>query len=252
MSILTVDALRVSYGPMEALHGVSLEAVDGGITAVIGANGAGKTTLLRALSGLLRPTEGTITLKGQRVEGLATHKIVRLGMVQIPEGRELFPEMTVRENLDIGATTLPQAEFEDSLDWVTSLFPALADRFMQLAGTLSGGEQQMVAIARALMAKPRVLLMDEPSLGLAPIIVDKIADTIKNLASQGLSIVLVEQNARMALEIAARAYVLVSGQVGLEGVAADLIGNPEVVERYLGGRAGTDQPMDEGMSGPTH
>ena len=232
---LSVEGLRVRYGVLEALHGVSLTA-ETGITAVIGANGAGKTSLLRTISGLLRASGGKIFLDGERIDRLASHKIVSLGLVQVPEGRELFPEMTVRENLEVGATTQRRADFGESLERVMTLFPSLADKSRQRTGTMSGGEQQMVAIARALMARPKLLLMDEPSLGLAPVVVGRIAETIRDLAADGLSIVLVEQNARMALELATQAYVLVSGEVGLAGAAAELVGHPDVIERYLGGR----------------
>jgi branched-chain amino acid transport system ATP-binding protein len=236
---LRVEDVRVRYGVLEALHGVSLTTKTG-ITAVIGANGAGKTTLLRAISGLLRISGGQVFMDGERIDRLAPHKIVSLGLVQVPEGRELFPEMTVREHLEIGATTLNRAQFGANLDRVLTLFPALAEKSRQRAGTMSGGEQQMVAVARALMARPKLLLMDEPSLGLAPVVVGRIAQTIRDLAEDGLSIVLVEQNARMALELAAHAYVLVSGEVGLQGPAAELVGHPDVIERYLGGRTAKD------------
>ena len=232
---LSVEDVRVRYGVLEALHGVSLTA-KAGITAVIGANGAGKTSLLRTNSGLLRASGGKIFLDGERIDRLASHKIVSLGLVQVPEGRELFPEMTVRENLEVGATTLRRADFGTSLERVMTLFPSLADKSRQRTGTMSGGEQQMVAIARGLMARPKLLLMDEPSLGLAPVVVGRIAETIRDLAADGLSIVLVEQNARMALELATHAYVLVSGEVGLQGPATELVGHPDVIERYLGGR----------------
>ena len=243
---LRVEDVRVRYGMLEALHGVSL-AAKGGITAVIGANGAGKTSLLRAISGLLRISAGKIFLDGQRIDRLASHKIVGLGLVQVPEGRELFPEMTVREHLEIGATTLRRrAEFGARLDRVMTLFPALAEKPRQRTGTMSGGEQQMVAVARALMAGPKLLLMDEPSLGLAPVVVGRIAETIRSLAQDGLSIVLVEQNARVALELAGHAYVLVNGEVGLQGRAADLLGHPDVIERYLGGRVAQAQDSGDG------
>jgi branched-chain amino acid transport system ATP-binding protein len=245
---LSVEGLRVRYGVLEALHGVSLTA-ETGITAVIGANGAGKTSLLRTISGLLRASGGKIFLDGERIDRLASHKIVSLGLVQVPEGRELFPEMTVRENLEVGATTQRRADFGESLERVMTLFPSLADKSRQRTGTMSGGEQQMVAIARALMARPKLLLMDEPSLGLAPVVVGRIAETIRDLAADGLSIVLVEQNARMALELATQAYVLVSGEVGLAGPAAELVGHPDVIERYLGGRV-SEAPDPGGSHAP--
>jgi branched-chain amino acid transport system ATP-binding protein len=248
---LRVEDVRVRYGVLEALHGVSLTA-KAGITAVIGANGAGKTSLLRAISGLLRTSDGKIFLDGQRIDRMASHKIVSLGLVQVPEGRELFPEMTVREHMEVGATTLRRAEFGATLDRVMTLFPSLAEKSRQRTGTMSGGEQQMVAIARALMARPKLLLLDEPSLGLAPLVVGRIAETIRDLASDGLPVVLVEQNARMALELATHAYVLVSGEVGLQGAAAELVGHPDVIERSLGGRvAKTADPGDTRAQRPT-
>jgi branched-chain amino acid transport system ATP-binding protein len=231
---LTVTDLRVRYGAVEVLHGVNLRAA-GGITALIGANGAGKSTLMKTVSGLLTPAGGRIELDGERVDRRKPHRIVARGIVQVPEGRQLFPAMTVLENLEIGGTTAPRGALPARLSRVFDLFPILDQRRRQAAGTLSGGEQQMVAIGRALVAEPKVLLLDEPSLGLAPVMVDRIADTVRTLADTGMTVLLVEQNARVALDLATHAYVLATGEIGLSGPAAELRGDPQVVQRYLGG-----------------
>ena len=239
---LTVTDLRVRYGAVEVLHGVSLRAA-GGITALIGANGAGKSTLMKTVSGLLSATAGGVELDGERVDRRKPHQIVARGIVQVPEGRQLFPEMTVLENLEIGGTTAPRNALPGRITRVFEIFPVLAERRGQAVGTLSGGEQQMVAIGRALVAEPKVLLLDEPSLGLAPVMVDRIADTIRALADTGMTVLLVEQNARVALDLATHAYVLATGEIGLSGPAEELRGDPQVVQRYLGG--GTRSAEDD-------
>jgi branched-chain amino acid transport system ATP-binding protein len=241
---LTIDGLSVNYGAVEALRGVSLKICRGEIVTLIGANGAGKTTLLRTLSGLVRPKAGTIryhvTEKGagtgeHSLTQVAPHRIVSLGLSHVPEGRLVFPDLTVLENLELGAfIRSDRQELAKDLDRSFTLFPRLAERRTQKAGTLSGGEQQMLAIARALMAHPKVLLMDEPSLGLAPLLVRTIFSTITEINKQGMTILLVEQNAHMALSIAHRGYVLETGGIVLEGKAADLAANEEVRKAYLG------------------
>lgn len=235
--LLSVNHLSVAYGAIRALRDVSLNIQSGEVVALIGSNGAGKTTLLRTISGLLRPSDGTIQWNGTDLHGLAPHRIVRLGVCHVPEGRQIFANLTVRENLQLGAYSLPhdKAARKASMQWVFELFPILAERRHQNAGTLSGGEQQMLAIGRALMGKPKLLLLDEPSLGLAPLIVRKIFQIIRDINAQGTTIFLVEQNAHMALTTAHRGYVLQSGQVQLHGPAAQLLENPQVKEAYLGG-----------------
>jgi branched-chain amino acid transport system ATP-binding protein len=233
--LLEIEDLHARYGHLEALHGVSVK-VEGGVTSIVGANGAGKSTLLRAVSGLLRPSSGSIKLDGENLVRRRPDQIVRAGISQVPEARQLFPQMTVLENLEVGATSVPRRHIASRIRSAWDLFPEIAGKSKQFAGTLSGGEQQMVAIARALISDPTVVLMDEPSLGLAPVVVDRVADVIRALDSRGLTVLLVEQNARMALEISSYAYVLANGRVALEGPAKDLMGDPRVVERYLGGR----------------
>ncbi len=233
---LTVDGLRAGYGPVEALHGVSFRVEPGEIVALLGANGAGKSTALRAISGLVRPTAGEIRLDGESLAGVAPHDVVARGLVQVPEGRRLFATLTVRENLDLGAFTRTDAAgVEESRRLVHRLFPVLLSREKQLAGTLSGGEQQMLAIGRALLSGPRILLLDEPSLGLSPILVKSILATLREINQAGVTVLLVEQNARAALRLAHRAYVLVTGTVALEGRAKDLLDDPAVRRAYLGG-----------------
>lgn len=226
------------YGPIPALRGVSLSVNEGEVVAVLGPNGAGKTTLLRTISGVLRPRRGSIALDGQRLDRLSPARIVRLGVVQVPEGRQLFPELTVAENLRMGAYARPRRErrrIHKDLQRVFALFPVLKERLKQRAGTLSGGEQQMLAIARGLMARPRVLLLDEPSLGLAPALVTQLFQAIQELnRREGLTVLLAEQNARQALRIAGRAYVLELGRVALEGPAQALQQDERVRQRYLG------------------
>ncbi|MCD4738416.1 MAG: ABC transporter ATP-binding protein [Anaerolineae bacterium] len=236
MSILEIKDLYVSYGAIRALHGISFHVDEGEIVTLIGANGAGKSTTLRTISGLLRPDRGEIFYDGEEITRLGGDVIVRRGVIQVPEGRRIFAPLTVRENLEMGAfTRTDKNEVQESLEWVFELFPRLEERLEQTGGTLSGGEQQMLAVARALMAKPRLLLMDEPSMGLAPILVEEIFEVIEEINEQGVTILLVEQNAQMAFSIAHRGYVLETGSVQLEGPAAELARNPQVREAYLGG-----------------
>ncbi len=237
MALLEIENLHVYYGAIHALQGISLKVEEGEIVTLIGANGAGKTTTLKTISGLLRPREGTIRYQDKDLTAFPPHKIVEMGIVHVPEGRRVFARMTVMENLEMGAYLRTDKDgIEKDLKLVFDLFPRLEERKNQLAGTLSGGEQQMLAIGRALMSKPKVLLMDEPSMGLAPILVEEIFDTIKELNErEGLTILLVEQNALMALSIAHRGYVIETGNIKLEGTAEELAGNPEVKAAYLGG-----------------
>ena len=233
-ALLVVDDIHTYYGQIHALRGVSMEVRKGEIVTLIGANGAGKTTTLKTISGLLHPRSGHVRFEGQDISKIAAHKLVEQGIGQAPEGRRIFPRLTVIENLQMGAFTRKQAEIGPDIDRVMTLFPRLGERRNQLGGTLSGGEQQMLAIGRALMSRPRVLLLDEPSLGLAPILVQTVFETIKDINSQGTSILLVEQNALQALTIAHRGYVLQTGEVVLTGPAADLIKNEMVRKAYLG------------------
>ena len=236
MALLELENVHVYYGNIHALKGISLQVEEGEVVAMLGANGAGKTTTLRTISGLLRPREGRVRLRGEPIDTLPPHVIVYKGVGHAPEGRRIFARLTVEENLMMGAyaRTDPQGIRED-LDRVFTLFPRLKERISQVAGTLSGGEQQMLAIGRALMARPRILLLDEPSMGLAPVLVEQIFETIKSINAQGTTILLVEQNAYMALTIAARGYVLQTGEIALSGKAAELQANEEVRRAYLGG-----------------
>ncbi len=234
--ILTVDNINVHYGAIQALRGVSFNLNEGEIVTLIGANGAGKSTSLNTISGLLRPTTGTITYDGTDITQVAPPEIVRRGLIQVPEGRKIFASMTVWENLEMGAyLNSDSKKIDELLEKAFERFPRLKERRNQKGGTLSGGEQQMLAIARGLMANPRVLLLDEPSMGLSPIMVEQIFDTIREINQSGTSILLVEQNALMALSIADRGYVLDTGRVALEGPADDLLHNPVVINAYLGG-----------------
>ncbi len=233
--MLSVEGLDVFYGGVQALRGVSLSVGAGELVAVIGANGAGKTTLLRAISGVVQLRRGRIELDGRSLRGLAPHQITRLGVAHAPEGRQIFPRLTVLDNLRLGAYARGDGQVREDLDRVFSYFPVLAARRRQVAGTLSGGEQQMLAIGRALMSRPRLLLLDEPSLGLAPLLVRTIFTVIERIRADGRAILLVEQNARMALSIADRAYVMETGRVVLTGSAAELAASPEVKVAYLGG-----------------
>ena len=236
MSALAALDLHVSYGNIRALRGVSLAVAEGTICAVVGANGAGKTTALNAICGLRTLSAGRVVLAGRDVTAVPPHDLVPLGLVQVPEGRRVFARLTVRENLRMGAfrRRSPRAELAAELDRVLSLFPRLRERLTQLAGTLSGGEQQMLAMGRALMSRPRTLLMDEPSMGLAPQVVDQVFETILAINRLGVTVLLVEQNALMALEIAQMAYVLQSGEVVLSGPGPELLHSDAVREAYLG------------------
>jgi branched-chain amino acid transport system ATP-binding protein len=235
MPLLEIDNLHVSYGAIHALRGVSLTVETGEIVTLIGANGAGKSTALNTISGLLRPREGRIRLADEELTLVPPHEIVLKGVVQVPEGRRIFGRLTVQENLEMGAYARPnRREIAEGTDRAFSLFPRLRERATQVAGTLSGGEQQMLAIGRALMAHPRVLLMDEPSMGLAPILVEQIFAAVQDINRQGTTILLVEQNAYMALSIARRGYVLQTGSIVLAGPAAELQANEQVKRAYLG------------------
>ncbi|TCV00846.1 amino acid/amide ABC transporter ATP-binding protein 2 (HAAT family) [Paracandidimonas soli] len=234
--LLRVDNLHVSYGHIHAVKGISFALKEGAVTTLVGANGAGKSTTLLALSGLVKAQSGAIAFQGDSITGLAPHKIVKRGVVQVAEGRATLTRLTVRENLELGAYTRhDRAERADELEKVFALFPRLRERADGLAGNLSGGEQQMLAIGRALMAKPKVLLLDEPSMGLAPIIVQDIFRILREINQQGLTIFLVEQNVRQALRISDYAYVLETGSIVLEGTGASLLGHPDVQKAYLGG-----------------
>jgi len=232
--MLKVEALDVSYGEIRALKGVGLEVGQGEIVTILGNNGAGKTTTLKTISGLLHPTRGSITLESQSLVDVPPHAIVSKGVAHVPEGRRIFNRLTVRENLTMGAYLRSDSRVAGDLERVFGLFPRLAERIAQVAGTLSGGEQQMLAIGRALMANPRLLLLDEPSMGLAPVLVEQIFDTIIDINRQGMTILLVEQNASMALSIAHRGYVLETGSIALTGTAAELSDNADVRRAYLG------------------
>ena len=233
--MLQVDALDVSYGKIRALKGVGLEVARGEIVAVLGNNGAGKTTTLKTISGLLRPTRGTISLDSEPLVGVPPHAIVLKGIAHVPEGRRIFNRLTVRENLMMGAYPRRDAGIAADLDRVFALFPRLRERIAQVAGTLSGGEQQMLAIGRALMAKPKVMLLDEPSMGLAPVIVQEVFRTIQRLKQEGMTMLLVEQFAKAALEVADYVYVMEQGRIAVEGTAAELHKDERVLAAYLGG-----------------
>ncbi|WP_025321440.1 ABC transporter ATP-binding protein [Deferrisoma camini] len=235
--LLEIRDLRVRYGNIEALHGVSLRVDEGEIVSILGANGAGKSTTLMAVSGLVRAAGGSIRFDGTELTRLKAHRVVELGVAQSPEGRRVFGTLTVEENLNLGAFRRRDPEaVRKTKAWIYDLFPVLAERRRQLAGTLSGGEQQMLAIGRALMAEPRLLLLDEPSLGLAPLLVKSIFRTIEQINRAGVTVLLVEQNARAALRLAHRGYVLEVGNIVLEGPADELLEDPEVQQAYLGGR----------------
>ena len=234
--LLDVRDLDVYYGAIHALQGISFHVEPGEIVTLIGANGAGKSTTLRTISGLIRPRRGTVTFKKQEISRTAAERIVRLGINHVPEGRKIFAPLTVLENLEMGAYTRDDpAEIRQSMERVFQTFPRLKERLAQLGGTLSGGEQQMLAIGRAMMAKPSLLLLDEPSMGLAPVVVEKIAEIIQEINATGTSILLVEQNAHMALTIAHRGYVMETGRIVLEGSADKLLHDPQVRQAYLGG-----------------
>ena len=234
--MIVLEDLSTNYGVIQALRNVSLEAQEGKITCVLGANGAGKSTMILTILGLVRARSGRVFMDGERIDRLKTHEIVQRGISWVPEGRRVFPKMTVRENLDIGGINLnDQKLVEDGVDRCVEMFPSLKDRMTQKAGTLSGGEQQMLAISRALMSQPRVICMDEPSMGLSPLLVDTVFEKIVEINREGMTVLLVEQNAEMALTISHQGYVLVSGDLTLQGTAADLRADESVKKAYLGG-----------------
>ena len=232
--LLKVSDIHVYYGAIHAVKGISLEVWNNEIVTLIGANGAGKSTTLNTIAGLLKPRQGSIVLGGVPVDGTAASKMVYKGLSLCPEGRRIFQQMTVRENLEMGAYSRPKEEIEASLEEAIQRFPRLKEREKQIGGTLSGGEQQMLAMARALMSRPKLMMLDEPSMGLAPILVDQIFDIIKELHDSGVTILLVEQNAQMALSVADRAYVLETGRISMSGPAAELLQNDDVQKAYLG------------------
>ena len=235
MAMLEVKNLKVHYGVIQAIKGISFEVNEGEVIALIGANGAGKTTTLQTITGMLKPSEGEILFEGQDIVKVPGHKIVSMGMAHVPEGRRVFAELSVYENLKLGAyTRKDKNEIAESLAKVYKSFPRLEERKNQLAGTLSGGEQQMLAMGRALMSKPKIILMDEPSMGLSPIFVNEIFDIIREVSESGTTVLLVEQNAKKALSIADRAYVLETGRITLEGKASDLLHDESVQKAYLG------------------
>ena len=233
--ILKVDNINVYYGAIHAIKGVSLEVNEGEIVTLIGANGAGKSTTLKAISNLLHPKTGSIEFFGEKLAHIPPHKIVEKGLAHVPEGRRIFLHMTVQENLDMGAYTQNGKTFDEDLEMVYEQFPRLKERRKQIAGTLSGGEQQMLAMGRALMSRPKLLMLDEPSMGLAPILVEQIFDIIKDLHKKGTTILLVEQNAQMALSVADRAYVMETGKITLSGTGKELAASDSVRKAYLGG-----------------
>ncbi len=232
--LLTVNDINVYYGAIHAIKGISLDVEEGEIVTLIGANGAGKSTTLKTISGIMRPKTGSIEFDGRDITKVPAHKIVEMGLSQVPEGRRIFMQMTVKENLEMGAFTAPKGSIEESLENVYKHFPRLKERYKQIAGTLSGGELQMLAMGRALMSRPKLMMLDEPSMGLAPVLVEDIFEIIHNLHEAGTTILLVEQNARMALSIADRAYVLETGNVTLSGDAKELMNNDSVRKAYLG------------------
>ncbi|MFN8523037.1 MAG: ABC transporter ATP-binding protein [Chloroflexota bacterium] len=235
--VLEVTDLQVHYGQVQALFGVSVRVFPGEVVALIGSNGAGKSTTLRAVSGMIRPTAGQVAFDGRDITGMPSHEILRHGLVHVPEGRQVFANQTVQDNLTLGAFTFRGKASENAAlaEREFQRFPVLGERRRQLAGTLSGGEQQMLAISRGLMARPKVLLLDEPSMGLAPLLVKQVADTVRALKVEGVTILLVEQMAMMALSVADRAYVIQNGRVILEGPSGKLARDPDVVRAYLGG-----------------
>lgn len=235
MAMLEVKDIEVYYGVIQAIKGISFEVNEGEVIALIGANGAGKTTTLHTITGLLSPKKGSVTFEGQDITKVPAHKIVSLGMAHVPEGRRVFAELTVYQNLKMGAyTRMDKAEIEETLQMVYKRFPRLEERKNQLAGTLSGGEQQMLAMGRALMSHPKIILMDEPSMGLSPILVNEIFDIIKEVSASGTTVLLVEQNAKKALSIADRAYVLETGKIVLEGDAKEMLNDDSIKKAYLG------------------
>ena len=236
MSLLEVKNLVVSYGAIKALRGISFSVEQGEVISLIGSNGAGKTTTLHSISNLIKKNSGSIFFEGTDITNLSADKIVKMGLIQVPEGRRVFANLSVKEKLEMGAYLRKDKEqIKKDMEWGYELFPRLKERLSQLAGTLSGGEQQMLAMARALMSKPKLLLLDEPSMGLAPILVDEIFEIIKKISSAGTTILLVEQNAYKALSIANRAYILETGEITKDGKASDLITDKAVISAYLGG-----------------
>ena len=235
MSLLTLTDVEINYGGIRAVKSISLDVNEGELVTLIGANGAGKTTTLKAITGLLKPAGGTITYRGQNVIGTPPHKLAAAGLVLVPEGRGVFPGLTIEENLQMGAYTRnDRAQIKVDIEEKFTLFPRLKERAKQTAGTLSGGEQQMLAISRALMARPKLLLLDEPSMGLAPIMVQKIFEVIRDVSKTGVTILLIEQNAALALQVSTRAYVMDGGTITLSGESKALLANPKVREAYLG------------------
>ena len=231
--MLKIEGLSVSYGGIKAVRNISFDVPDGKIVTLIGANGAGKSTTLRAISGLVKPQSGKILFNDEDITGMDSAQIVKRGITMVPEGRRIFPNLTVYENIRIGAY-LRKGDWVKDVDWVYSLFPRLQERSWQAAGTLSGGEQQMLAVARALISRPKLIMMDEPSLGLAPLIIKDIFEIIKEIRKQGVTVLLIEQNANMALKIADVGYVLETGQITMSGSGQDLLSNPDVKAAYLG------------------
>ena len=231
--MLKIENLKVNYGGIQAVKGVSLEVSENEIVTLIGANGAGKSTILRTVSGLVKPAEGSVTFDGEEIAGRSPYEIVSKGITLVPEGRKVFPDLTVLENLKVGAY-LRKDNIKPDIDWVYDLFPKLKERSWQAAGTMSGGEQQMLAVGRALMSRPKLMMMDEPSLGLAPLIVKDIFDIIKEIMRQGVTILLIEQNANMALQTANRAYVLETGLITMEGEGMELLNDEGIRKAYLG------------------
>lgn len=232
--LLKIESIRAGYGPVEAIHDVSLEVFPGEIVTLIGSNGAGKTSTLHSVSGTLKIRCGSITFDGNRIDHLPAHRIVAAGLAQVPEGRRIFAKLSVLENLELGAYLRKDKEIPQDLERMMEMFPILKERRTQLGGTLSGGEQQMLAIGRALMSRPKLLLMDEPSMGIAPLLTEKIFETIQRLNQEGMTILLVEQNAHLALGIARRAYVMETGTIVLQGGASELMVDPKVTKAYLG------------------
>lgn len=232
--MLKLENIYTSYGPIEALKGINIEVKEKEIVCLIGGNGAGKSTTLMTISGINRPKAGRILFEGREIHNTPPHRIVEMGISQVPEGRRILPKLTVKENLEMGAFTRTKKEIEEILPWIYEIFPVLKERENQSGGTLSGGEQQMLAIARALMARPKLLLLDEPSLGLAPIVAGKIFKVIREINSKGVTVLLVEQNAKAALKLAHRGYVMETGRIVMEDKAEALLNNPSVRKAYLG------------------
>ena len=235
MALLKVDDIHVYYGSIHAVKGVSFTVNEGEIVTLIGANGAGKSTVLNTVSGLLHPKSGSVIFQDKDLKGVAPHKVVERGLAQVPEGRRIFLQMTVQENLEMGAFTQKGGETQQDLEKIYALFPRLKERLKQMAGTLSGGEQQMLAMGRALMSHPKLLMLDEPSMGLAPILVEQIFEIIQNLHKAGTTILLVEQNAQAALSVADRGYVLETGKIVTTGTGTELLASPAIKKAYLGG-----------------